>query len=187
MSQLVAKICSRHSQYQIQKRGIILDIHHLAKLRCVVGKLGEKQTHGWWQCDFFSTSGSQFISPVFPRTGLLAKCQGLTVAAARVHDQRIGVGKVFHLYRLPEEVELEMHKLLQDPSFAAEIEPHLSTPESTLGALSTNTSKIDEGPVIAGELTDMDKSKCWKTVESMYRFGFDNNIKVFPYFASQTG
>ena len=158
-------------------------------LRCVIGKLGEKESQGWWQSDFFSSSGSQFISPVFPRTGLLAKCQGVTVAAARLHDERIGVGKVFHLYRLPEEAELEIHKVLQDPSFVEKVEQHLSTTESTLAALSPNKNgnEVEEGPVIAGDLANMDQSKNWKTVEALYRFGFDNNIKVFPYFASQVG
>jgi hypothetical protein len=35
-------------------------------------------------------------------------------AAARVHDEYIGVGKVYHLFRLPEHIEQALHSSLRD-------------------------------------------------------------------------
>lgn len=70
------------------------------RLRVAVGYLGEKDQNGWWTSSFLSPTSKPFLSPVFPRTFALAQLHGVTAAAAAVHDDRIGVGDVFHLFRL---------------------------------------------------------------------------------------
>ena len=166
-----------------------MDINYLATLRCLVGKLGEKESNSWWESDFFSTPSVSFISPIFPRTGLLAQCQGASAAAALVHEERIGVGAVFHLFRLPEDLELEIHKCLQNEDFVTECRQHIATAEAARSALVDilDGQKVSEGPVVAGSLKDIHAEKSWKGVAELYAKGFDNGKKVFPYFASTAG
>jgi hypothetical protein len=47
-------------------------------------------------------------------TNYWPQCNGETHAAALVHDERIGVGNVYHLFRLPEEMEQGIHQKLHD-------------------------------------------------------------------------
>jgi hypothetical protein len=40
-------------------------LDYLAKLRVVIGYLGEREQFGWWQSLFFSASSQAFLVPVF--------------------------------------------------------------------------------------------------------------------------
>lgn len=68
-------------------------LQQLAILRTVVGYLGERDQSAWWQSSFFGPSSRAFLQPIFARTELLAQYNGVTRAAALVHDDRIGVGQ----------------------------------------------------------------------------------------------
>lgn len=76
------------------------DFEQIAAIRAAVGYLGEKDQAGWWSSSFFASTGSAFLSPIFPRTQVVAQCQGVSGAASKIHDERIGVGNVYHLFRL---------------------------------------------------------------------------------------
>ena len=69
-------------------------IERYAVLRALVGFLGESPQHSWWDTNFLSRIGQQFMAINFPRTALAAACSSVTVAARRVHDQHIGKGGV---------------------------------------------------------------------------------------------
>ena len=84
-------------------------VERLAELQAVIGYLGEREQSGWWQCSFHSTGSRAFLAPVLGRTPNLAQHVGASRAAALVHDERIGVGRVFDRFRLPGDLE-------QDPS-----------------------------------------------------------------------
>ena len=86
------------------------ELTSLATLRLLVGFLGEKDHFAWWQSSFFAPGSNAFLAPVFPRTQLLAQYEGVTRAASLQHDDRIGVGDVCHLFRLPEDVEQGLHR-----------------------------------------------------------------------------
>ncbi len=73
----------------------------IAELRVLVGYLGEKPQAGWWSSEFYSPSAAAFLSPIFNRSLFLAQYQGATAAAAKAHDDTIGIGRIFHLFRLP--------------------------------------------------------------------------------------
>ncbi len=166
-----------------------MDISYLASLRCLVGKLGEKENTDRWGSDFFSKSSTSFIKPVFPRTSLLAKCNGVSSAAALVHDERIGVGSVFHLFRLPEDIELEIHKQLQDSDFISDITPHLESTDATSSKLieGAELDGVPEGPIVAGNISDMQQKESWQRIAKMYSCGFTKGKKVFPYFVGTGG
>jgi hypothetical protein len=86
----------------------------LALLRLVVGLLGEQKEPKWWPSNFFGAGSNAFLAPLFPRTLLLAQYHGVVQSAARVHDEHIGVGRVYHLFRLPEDIEYGIHAALQN-------------------------------------------------------------------------
>src|SRR6266498_2626769 len=98
-----------------------VQLEAFAAMRAVVGFLGEREQYAWWQSSFFSAQNRAFLAPVFGRTQLLAQAMGVTRAASLVHDERIGVGRVFHLFRLPEDVEERVHQTIQQPAVAQRV------------------------------------------------------------------
>jgi len=68
-------------------------IETLVKFRLAIGYLGEREQFGWWQSSFFTQGSDAFLTPIFGRTKALAQCNGVTQAAAIIHDERIGTGK----------------------------------------------------------------------------------------------
>ena len=160
-----------------------MDLEFIATLRCAVGMLGEKDRAGWWVSSFFSNASSTFMAPLFPRTGLLAQCHGVTAAAARVHDERIGVGEVFHLFRLPEDMERAVHELLQDSEKVEEIQKNLTNAESAQAFLE-NEEAVEGGvgPILIADIAGLRDQRNWKSVAARYAAGFRNECEVFPYF-----
>ncbi len=55
-----------------------LQLEYLAKLRVVIGYLGERDQFAWWQSAFFSAGSQAFLAPIFARTQFLAQCSGVT-------------------------------------------------------------------------------------------------------------
>src|SRR5882672_1309922 len=126
------------------------------QLRLLVGYLGEKTQHGWWATDFLSPVAKAFLEPSFPRTWRVTQYTAATEAARRVHDEHIGVGNVFHLFRLPEELERQLHAhMLANPAdegpFAS-----LTARDSAMEALEKfagGTDASTEGPINIGKLS----------------------------------
>jgi hypothetical protein len=161
-------------------------VKYLAELRLVVGYLGEREQFGWWQSSFFIPGADAFLSPLFPRTQLLAQCSGVTQAAARVHDERIGVGNVYHLFRLPEEMEQSIHSFLQDPSSINNIKKRLIDKASALRYLreiSSTDSNNKVGPIRIGSVDSLRAQKAWQKVGALYLVAFEKEQRIFPYFS----
>jgi len=78
---------------------------NLVLLRMAVGAAGEDKELAWWRSAFCGSMSGACLAPIFPKTVSLAALTGVTAAACRVHDEHIGVGRVFHLFRLPEDLE----------------------------------------------------------------------------------
>ena len=130
----------------------------LLYLRFVIGYLGEKSQHGWWQCDFFNPSAKSFLDPLFPRTRSLAQIEGCGAAARLLHDERIGVGKVFHLFRLPEEYEQNFHEQLLAPNAGSGYLDAVDSEGSALAfleELSDSDSIASGGPVLVGDVSNL--------------------------------
>src|SRR5262245_611851 len=91
-------------------------IEQLALLRALIAFLGEKDQFAWWDCSFLCATGRKYLAITHPRshiaTGVMAACE----AARRIHDNRIGKGRVYHLFRLPNATEqkLQRHALAGD-------------------------------------------------------------------------
>lgn len=157
----------------------------IAQLRIYIGFLGEKDQHNWWKSSFFSPASDAFLSPLFSRTQLLAQCNGVSRAASLLHDEHIGVGHVYHLFRLPEDMEQGLHQKLKDSSFIKEFSQPL-VKESVLNRLEENSKIFDSediGPVRIGAISDLYTIGSWGKVAGAYFHAFSNNKIIYPYFS----
>lgn len=163
------------------------DLIFLARLRLFVGYLGEQNQFAWWPCSFYAEHSKAFLAPVFGKTLFLTQYYGIKEAATKVHDNYIGVGRgVFHLFRLPETIEQELHTLLCDAEIAKQLTEELSGMTDVLKALELcGDTSIDPavGPVRVGGLPDIEGKDAWQVVASHYRQSFATNNKVFPFFS----
>ena len=83
-------------------------LNNVLAMRCLVGYLGERAQFAWWPTAFYEPSSRLFLEPVFAKTSRLAQYHGVIEAARRLHDEHLSVGS-YHLFRLPEEVEQDLH------------------------------------------------------------------------------
>jgi hypothetical protein len=160
----------------------------IARLRLLVGFLGERSQFNWWPSAFFTPSSSAFLVPIFTKTAFMAQYHGVKEAASRVHDEHIGVGKVYHLFRLPENVEQTLFTHLRDRAFIDSVRPHLEAQEQALeglATLATSHAACQEGPVLVGAIDELLGGKTLGLLAHHYRFAFAGNTKVYPYYADQ--
>lgn len=160
----------------------------LAIVRAAIGFLGEREQYAWWQSSFFSAQSRAFLAPVFGRTQLLAQTTGVTRAASLVHDERIGVGRVFHLFRLPEDIEQGIHQALQQPAVAQRVATTITNKEVALQYLQNMaraTSAAGVGPTRIGDARSLRDARTWRAVAAQYAQAFNNGDEVFPFFTDQ--
>jgi hypothetical protein len=160
-------------------------LNSLIDLRILVGYLGEQDQFKWWSSAFFSSNSDAFLSPVFEKTSFLAQYHGAREAAARVHDEHIGVGRVYHLFRLPEYTEQELHQLLYDRDIVDQARSKIKDKKTALCNLTnyyTESVEINEGPLKVGSIKEFNNSI--NIIAKMYYQAFENTLKVYPYFSS---
>lgn len=75
------------------------DLLSIINLRFAVGFFGEKEQHNWWPSLWLTKNASAFLSPIYGERLDTARYHGVVEAARRIHDERIGVGRAFHLFR----------------------------------------------------------------------------------------
>lgn len=157
----------------------------LATMRAIIGYLGEQGQYAWWHSSFFAPASRAFLAPIFARTPVVAQCMGVTRAAAVLHDERIGVGRVYHLFRLPEDMEQSIHRALHDPDLGARITASTVSTDAALAylremATSMVTSGI--GPTLIGEARALRTADTWRLVTTHYLRAFEQGAQVYPYF-----
>ena len=165
------------------------DLEHIAALRAVVGYLGEQGQSAWWNSSFFAPSSKAFLAPVFARTVFLAQCQGVKQAAARVHDERIGVGHVYHLFRLPEELEQAIHRVLHDQETVQRIARHVADKSAAISFLhehGESSHAVGVGPTRVADTAAIREKDAWRTAAGHYARAFEGGSQVYPYFADKT-
>ena len=166
------------------KKGSVLAEY--LRLRLLIGYLGESAQYGWWQTSFFQPSSKAFLEPVFPKTIQLAQYHGVREAARRLHDEHVGVGNAFHLFRLPEEAEQDLHKMVEARLADASLLAEVADKQMALGALSSLASgegAAPEGPAAVGRLDDLLRPKSVKEVARYYLAAFNQGVRTYPYFA----
>ena len=156
------------------------------KIRALVGYLGEKSQFNWWDTNFLSDTGLQFLSINFPRSSFSAGVNSVTTAAMRLHDERIGKGGVYHLFRLPSSVEESIHNALlhMDATELKEMVSDRETAMASLKAMLTDRTTAPEGPVQVGRLKNIMSSFAVNELAMHYYDAFKNGNQSFPYFTA---
>jgi hypothetical protein len=157
----------------------------LAKLRLLVGYLGEKKQCGWWNTGFLDGTGERFLELLFPRTALLAGPRSASEATRAVHDERILRTGTYHLFRLPVEIEdlLEEQVSLEALN---EWRFSMSDKESALTMLDNLAQfRLDapEGPVQVGVATKILRKDSISELAAHYHSAMSRGRTCYPYFA----
>jgi hypothetical protein len=157
-------------------------------LRLIVGYLGERLQYGWWSTAFFDAASIRVLSPVFPKTFRLAQYNGVREAARLLHDEYIGIGNVFHLFRLPEEMEQDLHALMHEKQTDMELLTKLQNRDDALQALvgiADGNRDLSEGPIKIGELKNIHTANAVKSIAQSYLAAFQQSKRTYPYFVGQ--
>lgn len=158
------------------------DIKRILELRFLVGFLGEKVQFDWWGCAFLSKSSASYLLPMFPRTTLLAQYHGVCEAAVKAHDEFIGIGQHYHLYRLPEVFEKALVSCVNETAEGVLL-GNLVSVDTAVARLEqlANSVQAAEGPVNAGEFDEyaLENSLC--TLAGLYAAAFKTGIKSYPF------
>ena len=156
---------------------------NLLKLRLLVGFLGERTQYGWWPSSFFGDYSLRSLEFVAPKTAVLAQYHGVVEAARRLHDEHLSVGS-YHLFRLPEEVEQDLHALVQSTQCATAIGGMPNDRELALASLvgmSTAGVAAVEGPVSVGPIGALSEPVTALTIAGVYVKALSANVKAYPY------
>lgn len=162
------------------------DLSTLLQLRLVVGYLGEAAQCGWWSSGFFTSSSRMFLEPVFPKTVALAQYNGVVEAARRLHDDHLSLG-CFHLFRLPEEAEQDLHALAGSELGEQFVIEHLQSQDQAMSFLQTlagGRSSGTEGPMILGKFEEPEFQAMLASMAGAYRAAFQDGFNTFPFFGS---
>lgn len=167
------------------RRELLMElIPEVLRLRLCVGYLGEKDQHGWWSSTFLGPISEGFLKPVFPRTFQLARYNGVLEAARLAHDERIGVGRVVHLFRLPERFEFRIQETARDEPTLAGLIAELSE-ESAMNALREigkgQPPRDAIGPTRIDSNKDLDNDGWISAAAAHYLNAFEEGRKIFPY------
>jgi hypothetical protein len=114
----------------------------------LVGFLGERAQFAWWPTAFYEASSRLFLEPVFSKTSRLAQYHGVLEAARRLHDEHLSVGS-YHLFRLPEEVEQDLHAIVQSSDGRRTRQPGTTKQRGCAGcveAIGRDERHVQRGP-----------------------------------------
>ena len=103
-----------------------------------------------------------------------------------VHDERIGVGQVLHLFRLPEHIEQKLHQACLSEEVVEDLKEHTQNADGAMAALQGLGGAADgamEGPVRIEHDGDLVAEKLWGSIAQHYHRAFSENYQTFPYFA----
>lgn len=163
-------------------------VEQLALLRALVAFLGEKDQCGWWDCSFLGATGRKFLAITHPRSYVTAGVLAATEAARRVHDARIGKGRVYHLFRLPHATEQKLHRQVLTKEANALVASFESKEQAlrTLETLAKNPDNAPDGPVKLGDAKSLSSSTIVAKLAGIYLGAFKSSKQAMPYFTATT-
>jgi hypothetical protein len=152
----------------------------LLQMRMLVGFLGERAQCAWWPTAFYEASSRLFLEPVFSKTSRLAQYHGVLEAARRLHDEHLSVGS-YHLFRLPEEVEQDLHATCK-AAWEKNSPARPQSKEAALDALKrlAATSGTQRGSN-GGQHQGSRFHRHLKAIAAAYLSAFTQNAKTYPY------
>jgi hypothetical protein len=155
----------------------------LLQMRLLVGFLGERTQFAWWPTAFYEPSSRLFLEPVFLKTSRLAQYHGVLEAARRLHDEHLSVGS-YHLFRLPEEAEQDLHALIQSSAAEELASQTLRSKEAALDSLkhfAGTSTPSSVGPTAVGNVKELSSANILKLIAGNYLSAFLQNTKTYPY------
>ena len=159
-----------------------ININHyqiLARLRLSVLACGEGLPGKCWDSDGLGKTGQTDLLAVFPRTSLVAATSHAAKLAQAHHDAVTRASGVFHLFRLPTDVEASIHhELMTTIPNDYDIKGKLW---SELDDLPKSEAPAQEGPVNLGEIK-LTVAKDIGKIAHAYKSAFDAGQSVVPYF-----
>lgn len=161
-----------------------LYLQKLLKLRLIVGFLGERAQYAWWPTAFYEASSKLFL-PAFSKTSRLAQYHGVLEAARSLHDELLNVGS-YHLFRLPEEVEQDLHAMMQSSlgeELTSQVQQSKEAALDSLKRLAATSSTSSVGPTVVGSIKDIDSTDTLNAIAAAYLSAFMQNVKTYPYLA----
>lgn len=158
-------------------------VTRIVLLRLAVGLLGERDNAGWWASGFMAPTSTAFLTPVFGTRVVQARYQGVLEAARRVHDERIGIGRAFHPFRLHEAVEQRLDEAAQaaDQKLADSVSSAHAA-RCMLASLASTPVEAKEGPTLLGPAEMLEGLEWASGAASLYAAAFAVGIQCFPYF-----
>lgn len=165
----------------------------LFRLRAVVLALGESTAPAWWKTEFLNETGLRFLERLYPRTSFQAAVHAAGKAASDAHDRAVGRIGVYHLFRLPESLETELHRMPPDPAdgFFPTLRNALGRPEELMKLLAPmcGGDRADAAPGAKKIGTDKDimTTAGIRKTAAVYYTAFARNNPGFPYFTAETG
>ena len=159
----------------------------LGRLRVLVSMLGEAAHAKWWRTEFLTAAGLRFLDRLYPRTSCSAALRATGAAARDLHDSSIGRGGVYHLFRLPELFEGQLHGLagrgffdqvLRDVGSSVEPSESLLTQFEGLAA---ELPETEPGPQRIGSVRDLRRGNLIGRWAGAYLHAFRKGYRVFPY------
>jgi hypothetical protein len=113
----------------------------------------------------------------------VSQYHGVTEAACRVHDEKIGVGRVFHLYRLPETIEQRISDAFQEGSLPEDVTrcfESTDAAESVLAGLAKGSAEVRPGPVRIGGADLINSPDGVALLAATYRAAFHAGTRTSP-------
>lgn len=161
-------------------------VEQLALLRALVAFLGEKDQCGWWDCSFLGATGRKFLAITHPRSYVTAGVLAASEAARRVHDARIGKGRVYHLFRLPHATEQKLHRQVLTKEANALVASLESKEQAlrTLESLAKDPDSTPNGPVKLGDAKSLSSSTVVAKLAGIYLGAFKSAKQAMPYFTA---
>ncbi len=152
-------------------------------LRTAVAYLGERPQCAWWDTAFLNQTGFQYLGLIVPKTAVAAALTAAWEGACRAHDERIGRGRVVHLFRLPPELEMAISAESRGTS-VEEMSSRCSVDRAfaVLDEIAMGVKGvIHPGPVQIGKSSDVLTGSFTALVAATFAAGFRASTPVFPY------
>lgn len=167
-------------------------LHSFLILKILVASLGELSSPPWWRTQFLTDAGFRATSRIFPRTAVTAAINSTCEAARLDHDKKVGVGRRYHLFRLPTDWEESVTSILKEPEQQAAAKQLIMSGRDgllkSLESLAHGAKRVEkEGPVSLGVATRIGTVEAIAEIAANYLNAFTNNQKCYPYFEEEEG
>ncbi|MFZ4647720.1 MAG: BrxE family protein [Gemmataceae bacterium] len=156
----------------------------LATARILVAYLGERAQCGWWPTSFFTATGLKFLEYNFPRTIISAAVHSVCHTAKQLHDKRIGKAGSYHLFRLPHEIEQDLHAVILEATndTFSQLFSNQQAALEGLDQLANGDSSEAVGPVRVAGINQLTTRPALRKMAAYYRSAFRSHTQAFPYF-----